>query len=324
MNLYNLWYLLLLVIVVPLIILLIFLRRRQLKRFRKYAEPQFADVYLQKYSPFYGTLKIVLIILGLVFIILALVRPQWDYEDRNFESRGLDIIICLDISRSMDATDMKPSRLQRAKLQTAAFIDRLKGDRVGIIAFAGNATIECPLTDDYKSAKMVLNALTTDLAVQEGTDIGAALTLAGKGFLTSSGSNVLLLITDGEDLGNGAVQQARRLAAANIRIYTMGVGTETGSSIRDPGTGKTAFSRLDTRSLKEIASAGNGKFYSITPSQGEIDLILQNIYTLEKGRERSKNLSALKERYQIPALIAFSLLIMESMLMPLRRKRQTI
>lgn len=320
MNLYYPLHLLLLLVLLPLIFLLTILRRKRNQRFARFSESQFMDSYLQRMSPFFLGLKIVLLLLALVLVVLALVRPQWDYELRNFETQGLDIVVCLDVSKSMDATDLTPSRLQRAKLQMDALVDRLKGDRVGIIAFAGKATLECPLTDDYESVTLVLNSLTTDSVVQLGTDIGAALTLAERCFLASGGNRILLLITDGEDLGNSALAQAKRLKSAGIRIYTMGVGTEEGTQITDPATGRTAVSKLDAAALQRIAETAGGKYYSLSTGQGDPDLILRNIYTEEKGRERNRNISALKEQYAIPAVLALLVLVLEALIVPLRRE----
>lgn len=322
MNLYsqqNLW---LLLILIPAVLLLTRLETRRLRRFTRFAEPQFASEYLRRLSPFYLTLKLVLALLGLVFLIFALARPQWDVETRELSSQGLDIMICLDISKSMDAQDMTPSRLLRAKLQTKSFIDRLKGDRVGIIAFAGKATLECPLTDDYESVALVLSSLETDSAVQLGTDIGAAMALAEKSFLSSGGNNVLLLVSDGEDLGGSSLQQAQRLASAGARVYTLGVGSAEGVTITDPETGRSTFSRLDARNLEKLASAGKGRYYAVTPGQNELDLILQNIYAEEKGRERSKSISTYKEQYHIPAFLSLAFLLLESLILPLRGRRK--
>lgn len=323
MNVYYPWHLLLLAVLIPLVFALTLLQKRRQKRFAKYAETQFMDQYLRRMSPFYQTLKVVLLLLALVFVVFALIRPQWDYEMKNFESQGLDIMVCLDVSKSMDATDLAPSRLIRAKLQMDAFIDKLRGDRVGIIAFAGKATLECPLTDDYESATLVLNSLTTSSVVQLGTDIGGALALAEQGFQASGGNNVLLLITDGEDLGTSALAQAKRLNSAGVRIYTMGVGTPEGMEVNDPTTGRKAFSKLDAAALEKIATAGGGQYFSLSSGQGDLDQILRNIYSVEKGRERNRNISALKEQYAFPAVLALFFLILDALVLPLRRQRKT-
>lgn len=322
MNLYHPQNLLLLALLVPLVLLMVFLRKRRLKRFQRFAEAQFEGEYLTRLSPFYLYFKIGLAILALVFIIFALLRPQWDFEEKDLTSQGLDIMICLDISRSMDAPDMTPSRLARAKLQTDSFIKRLEGDRVGIIAFAGIATLECPLTDDYESVSLVLNSLTTDSAARVGTDIGGALALAERSFRASGGNNVLLLITDGEDLEHSAVEEAKRLGSLGIRIYALGVGTEKGTWIQEPGTGRKAFSKLDSEVLEEIAVAGNGQYFLITPGQSELRAILQNVYSAEKGGRHSRNVSLMKDQFAIPAALALLILFLEALILPLRGKRR--
>lgn len=322
MNLYHPQNLLLLALLVPLVLLMAFLRKRRLKRFQRFAEGQFEGEYLARLSPFYLYFKIGLAILALVFIIFALLRPQWDFEEKNLASQGLDIMICLDISRSMDAPDMTPSRLARAKLQTDSFIKRLEGDRAGIIAFAGAATLECPLTDDYESVSLVLNSLTTDSAARAGTDIGGALALAERSFRASGGNNVLLLITDGEDLEHDAIEEARRLGSLGIRIYALGVGTEKGTWIQEPGTGRKAFSKLDSEALREVAAAGNGEYFSITPGQSELRAILQSVYRAEKGGRHSRNVSLMKDQFAIPAALALLILFLEALILPLRGKRR--
>lgn len=322
MNIFYPQHLWLLLVLIPLAVLLIFFGRRRRKRFSRFAGEPFYAEYLSGYSPFFLVLKSALVVLALAFIIFALLRPQWDYETRDFESSGLDIMICLDVSRSMDATDITPSRLQRAKLQIGAFIDKLKGDRVGVISFAGVPVMECPLTDDYESALLMLNGLSTGAAVKPGTDIGAALALAESGFMGAGGSNVLLLITDGEDLQDSALAQAKRLSALGVRIYTMGVGTEEGILVSNPATGEQILSKLDTVRLREIASIGKGEYFSVTPGQGELDKILQSIYNMEKGWERSRNMTALKDQYAFPAIAALLLLLAESLILPLRKTRK--
>ncbi|MCB5285113.1 MAG: VWA domain-containing protein [Candidatus Cloacimonetes bacterium] len=322
MNVFFPRHLWLLLVLIPLVLLVVLLERRRRKRFARFAETSFYTEYLRNHSPFFQALKAALAILALVFIVLALLRPQWDYETRDFDSSGLDIMICLDISKSMDATDITPSRLQRAKLQISAFIDRLKGDRVGLISFAGVATMECPLTDDYESVLLMLGGLSTNSAARPGTDIGEALALAEKGFLGAGGSNVLLLITDGEDLGQEALTRAKRLSAQGVKIYTMGVGKEEGTLVRNTTTGEQILSKLDARKLREIAATGKGGYFTITPRQGELDSILQDIYNAEKGWDRSRNLTTLKDQYSIPAAAALLLLLAESFILPLRRTRK--
>lgn len=317
----NIW---LLLILIPLILSLFFWNRREKKLFSRFADVSLYSEYFQNRSQFLHFFKYILTFLALAFIIFALLRPQWDYEEKEYSFSGLDIIICLDVSKSMDAQDISPSRLLRAKMQIDTLMDKLKGDRIGIITFAGVPTLECPLTDDYACAQMVLNSINTDTVVEYGTDIGAALALASRSFQSAGGSNILLLITDGEDLAGNAILQAKRLSSQGVKIYVLGIGSEEGTFIRNEKTGQQAFTKLDAKTLQAIASIGKGKYFSVTPEQGELDPILSNIYASESGRGRSRNFSVLKDQYAIPTAIALIILLIESLFLPLSRKREKV
>lgn len=320
MQLYHIQLLWLILILLPLGWLLIRRKRMESKRLSSFAEEHFFLHYLDRVSPFLATLKYILAFLAMVFMILSLTRPQWDYKVQEMDTQGLDFMICLDLSRSMDATDMSPSRLIRAKLQLNTLIDALKNDRIGIIAFAGEATLECPLTDDYESARLVLSSLDTGNVTKYGTDVGAALDLARISLGTATGSGIVILISDGEDLSGSAQRAAARLAGTGVRIYCLGVGSDKGSTIVDPDTGEEAFSRADFASMTAIANTGNGKFFAITPSQNEIGQILDELYSTEPGTRRSAKIGALREQYHLFALFALGLLLLESIIMPLRRR----
>lgn len=322
-NLYNQYYLLILLVIPLLILLLLRWQKRIIKRFDRFAQNHFLPFYFAKKSGFYAVLKIVLQILALLCIILALVRPQWDYESRDFEATGMDIVLAIDVSKSMDATDMLPSRLIRAKMQIAAFIEKLSTDRLALIAFAGSSSLECPLTDDHESVQMILSSLTTDTISRYGTDIGAALDTAMQAFGNSGGSRVLILISDGEDLQESAIQKAAQLKSKGIVIYTMGVGSESGAQISHPLYGNSVTTKLDVETLKRIAASGGGEFYAVTPGQMELRYLLERIYSTEKGHLYTKNLSAMKEQYHIFAIIALLLLLIESII-PTQRKKENM
>ncbi len=321
MNIYHPAYLWLLLILPPLILLAFRLEHRRQKRFSRFAETAFYSRYLSSSSPFWLGLKAALAILALACVILALLRPQWDYETRDYDSSGQDVLICLDISKSMDAEDVAPSRLQRAKLEISALVDKLRGDRVGIISFAGVATLECPLTDDYESALLMLGGLSTKTAAREGTNIGGALALAEQAFAGAGGSKVLLLISDGEDLEDNAVTAAKRLHAQGVRIHALGVGTPEGILLSNPATGQQVLTKLDETRLRELAGIGRGGYFTVTPGQGELDRILGDIHSAGPGQERSRQLTSLKDQYAIPAAFALLLLLAESLILPVRRQR---
>lgn len=319
MRFAHTWVLFLLLLLVPLAYLLWVQRDRKLKRFTAFADARFFSHYLAGFSPFYSSLKVVLRLVALAMVILAAARPQWDYEASELETSGLDIIFCVDISKSMDATDIAPSRLSRAKLQLSSFVDELQGDRIGIIAFAGTASLDCPLTDDYESVQMVISSLSTNQAIRMGTDIGAALDLASKSFNTGQGSKILILISDGEDLEKAALTKARKVHSEGITIYSMGVGTENGTRITNPATGEEKLSVLDTATLSQIASIGSGQYYSVSPGQNEIKLLLREIYGKEKGFVDGRRVHRLKEQYGFFLIGALLFLLLEMLISPNRK-----
>ncbi|MDZ4121971.1 MAG: VWA domain-containing protein [Candidatus Cloacimonadaceae bacterium] len=314
MNLYHQSHLLLLLLIPLLVIILASWNRRIKERFSQYAEGKFFGYYYQTRSGFFSTLKIVLVIMAFFMVVIALVRPQWDYESKDFEAMGMDIVLAIDVSKSMDATDMLPTRLLRAKMQITAFIDKLSTDRLALVAFAGDASIECPLTDDYETVKLILNSLNTNTITCLGTDIGKAMDKSLEAFTNSGGSRVLILISDGEDLEQSAIAKAAQLKANGIVIYTMGVGSEAGAQISHPLYGQTVTTKLDVETLKKIAAAGGGEFYAVTPNQAELHYLLERIYSTEKGHLYSRNLSMMKEQYHIFVFAALFLLILESLL----------
>jgi len=322
MNLYNAQYLYLLLIL-PVCIWLIFRHEKRLEsRFSSFAETPFKDIFLGNRSPYYTGLKLSLTLVALALLIFALARPQWDYRQREVQGEGGDIIFAIDVSRSMEATDIQPNRLSRSILQVSTFVDQLQGDRLGVISFAGVATLECPLTDDHEAVKMVLRSLSTESAARPGTDIARALDLARTAFQAGPGAGILILISDGEDIGSNAIAKARDLATDGVRIYTMGVGSEDGGRVRNPYTGEERISRLDVQTLQRIAQVGSGEFYRITPSAGEIRILLSRIYQSEKSRSQTRMLNMYKEQYHIFAIAAILFLLFESSILGIKRKQK--
>ena len=316
------YLLLLLLLLIPLVFLLVRQNRRRQKRFLDYAEAQFFVPQYKRLSPFFSQLKLSLLIVALGLIILALAQPQWDYSPESYESSGLDIVCCIDVSKSMDATDLSPSRLIRAKLQLSAFVKQLEGDRISIVAFAGHASLECPLTDDYESVQMVLNSLSTETIQTYGTDIGAALDMGLRAFNSTDKGGIMFLISDGEDLEAKAVKRAKALADMGVTIYTMGVGNPEGSMIKNPVTGEEVMTKPDVQTLQKIAQITGGKFYAVTPSQNEIDLLLRQIYGREKTKLANREVNVMKDQYQVFLLIALLLLLVEIVISPYRKERE--
>lgn len=321
MNLATPLNLILLVICLVMGYLLVHRRRRYLKRFQNYAETSFHRYYHREQSAFWVGLKLVMGIIALAAIILALVRPQWDYETRELEKKGMDIVFAIDVSRSMDAQDVMPSRLMRALIQISAFLEQLDTDRIGIIAFAGVATLECPLTDDFEAVRIVLQGLNSNTGERPGTNIGSALSLAAQAFSQASAANSIVLISDGEDLSGEAMKQAKLLKDKGIRLYTMGVGSPEGTIVENPYTGQEVVSKLDEASLQKLADSTGGEYFRITPGGDEIQLVLRRIYEREEGRINRKSISSMKEQYYLFALLALLILLGESLIDPRKRTK---
>jgi Ca-activated chloride channel family protein len=217
-------------------------------------------------------LRFALVLLGFGLAIAALAKPQWGYIYEDVKRKGLDLIFAVDTSRSMLSNDVPPSRLQRVKLATQDLLNELQGDRVGLIAFAGRAFLQAPLTIDYSAAVESINDLDTNTIPEGGSNISAAIDLAVQTFGKSAiGNRALIIFTDGEELSGDAMKTAKAAADAGVRIFTVGVGTPEGSLIPITGEGGgTAFvkdsngqvvkSKLDEKRLKEIAEATGG-FY---------------------------------------------------------------
>lgn len=235
--------------------------------------------------------KAVLVILGAGFLILALTQPRWGYEWEDLKQEGVDIIIAVDVSNSMMAEDVKPSRLARAKRKISDLLNMLDGDRIGLVAFAGTSYLQCPLTLDYSAAEIFLDAIDTDLIPIQGTAIGGAIRTAAKAFSQKENkSKALILITDGEDHEGKALKAAREAKEQGIKIFTIGIGQEIGAPMpsRKPGggfkkdkSGEVVISRLNESVLQKIALETGGSYVrSVT---GDMDL--NKIY-LEDIKER--------------------------------------
>ena len=269
-----------------------------------------------------------------MFIILAAARPQWGREMQIIKKEGIDIVICLDVSKSMDAEDIKPSRLNRAKDQISLFIDQLKGDRIAIVAFAGKSYVQCPLTDDYGAAKLFLNLLDSETISIYGTDIGGALTTAFDLFGEAEKHKVIVVVSDGEDLEENSIDVAKELSNQGAIIYTMGIGSQEGSTIpiatgegdvvyAKDDEGNIVFTKLDIDVLSEISQVARGKFYPITPQQSEIFAIMRNINSIEKKRFDSKEYVRYKDQYRYFLIAGLILLLTDMFIIPKKRVKFT-
>ena len=259
---------------------------------------------------------------GLLFFSIALAQPQCGSRSELAKRRGIDVVVALDASKSMRARDVQPSRLERAKLELSTLLDELKGDRVAIVAFAGDAFVQCPLTSDYAAAKLFLRAIDPDQMQEGGTNIGAAL-LTAKDVLegTDRGAKdrVVVLLSDGEDLSGEVGEATEALHAAGIKVYTIGIGSETGEPIpvldkqgemtgyvKDP-SGNTVLSRLDQAGLEAIAQATGGEYFH-RPRAVAVPEVAAHIDRLQKTELESRITVRYDERFQAFTLAGLVLL----------------
>ncbi len=276
-------------------------------------------------------LKAVLVVLAAGLMVLSLARPQVGTKLEEVKRSGVDIVVALDVSLSMQAEDVKPNRLAKAKREIQQFIARLEGDRIGLVAFAGEAFLQCPLTLDYGAAEMFLDIMEPSLIPTPGTAIGEAIAVAMKAFEQKERKHkVLVLVTDGEDHGSDPVEMAKQAAREGIVIYTIGIGSVEGVPIpvydqrgqlidyKKDRSGQRVTSRLDEITLQKIAQETGGAYYRATGGAMELDKIYERIAKMEKKELGSLRFSQFEDRFQYLLGMLLVLLIVEP-LIPERR-----
>jgi Ca-activated chloride channel family protein len=324
-------------------LLAIFVRgeRRGSRRLREFVSPRLLPQLAATMDPSRRIFRLSLQLLGLACVIVSLAQPRWGYTFEDVKRKGLDLLIAVDTSRSMLSNDVQPDRLDRVKLAAQDLINQLQGDRVGLIAFAGRAFVQAPLTSDYDAAIESINDLDTKTIPEGGTNISEAIALTTTTFGKSAlGNRALIIFTDGEELSGDAVKAAKAAADAGVRIFTVGVGTQQGSLIPVPGEdGGTAFvkdskgevvkSRLDENRLRDIAQATGGLYFHLEAGPRTMSQLYTDGLAKMTAAEMDVRLSKRPiERYEWPLgmgslLLAISILISDRKRMraPLRLPR---
>ncbi len=307
---------------------------RRIRRILALIAPQLSERLTPGVSVVRPALQSTLQGCGLLLIALALSQPQCGSHTELIKRRGVDLVVALDVSKSMLARDVQPNRLDRAKLELTALLDQLKGDRVGLVVFAGDAFIQCPLTSDYAAAKMFLRAVDPEQMQEGGTNIGGALTLAKEvldGADRGSKDRAVVLISDGEDLEGEVDQSLEVLREAGIRVFTVGIGSESGEPIpllnkrgdvvgyKKDANGETVLTRLDRAGLAKIAEATNGEFF-YQPHRVAVDQVASRIDKLKKSELESRLAVQYEERFQYFAGPGGALLAIGLLIRPSRRR----
>lgn len=278
-------------------------------------------------------IKALFILLSVAAITLSLMRPQWGFEWKEVTRSGLDILIAVDTSRSMLAEDVKPNRLERSRLAVKDLIQKLHGDRIGLIAFAGGAFLQCPLTVDYSGFMLSLDDLNVNTLPKGGTSLSNAIKTALDSYEGGKKKYMaLVIITDGEDHEGNAAEWAEKATEQGIKIFTIGIGTREGELIPvtdESGnrtflkdrSGNVVKTRLDEKTLQDIALATGGSYVKATSTEFGLDLIYEEkLSKMEKREVENKMIRKYYERYQIPLAIALLLLCIE----PFLRERKEV
>jgi len=319
--------------VLPLVgALLVWSHRRGRALVSKIVAPRLKDVLAGTVSPLRRVLRGSLLLLALLFAVLALAQPRYGFIEKETKQKGRDVIVAIDTSRSMLATDVSPTRLARAKLFTQDLIRLVQGDRIGLIAFAGSAFLQAPLTLDYAAVTNALDELDTDLIPKGGTNLAAAITAAREAFGKAEGNTrALVILTDGEELDADGIAAAKQAEKEGIRIFAVGIGSPEGSLIpirledgrpdfvRD-AQGKPVNSKLDDSRLREIAAATGGFYIPLGP-EAPREIFQKGIVPMELSEAGVFKARQPVERFQWP--LAAAALLLALSLLPGDRRRAT-
>lgn len=321
---------LLLLLMIPLLFVFyaVYLAARR-KRIAKIGDPALVGRLMPAASTAKGWLKVSLLAAAWFFFVLGLTRPQMGARLKEHQTQGAEIMIALDVSNSMLAEDYSPNRLERSKLAISRIVDKLAGDRVGLVVFAGQAFVQLPITADYVSAKIFLNSINTESVPIQGTALADALTSSARSFSTqSSRSRAIILITDGEDHEGDVQAAAEAIAAEGIKIYCIGVGSPQGKPIPKDGdlmkdsSGEIVVTRLDEAVLQEIAGIGNGQYVRAGNSEFGLNPIIDDIRALDKEQFQSLVFEDFNEQYMYLFGIALFFLVLEMLVSDNRLKHK--
>ena len=314
-------YLYLLILVPLLLVGYGILRTLRRRRVRRFGEEELVGALMPSWSGAKGWVRTVLFTLAFACFAIGLARPQTGAKLAEHKSKGVEMMVALDVSNSMLSEDYSPNRLERAKLAISRLTDKLQDDRIGLIIFAGTPFVQLPVTTDYVSAKMFLSSITPGSVPVQGTAIGDAIMLAIKSFSAQSEkSRVIVVISDGENHEDDAVEAAKQAAEYGIRVYTIGVGSPEGQPIPVDGEllkdkdGNIVVSKLDEETLRKIARAGNGAYIHAGSEEFGLNPIIDDIRRMEEEEFGSVMFEDFDEQFMYFFAAALVLLIIEMLI----------
>ena len=318
-----LWMLL----IIPILILMRFIVWRKRKRnLRKFGDPSLLKEMMPDVSKYRPTIKFCLLLSAITILIFMIARPQVGSKISHEKREGIEVLIALDISNSMLAQDVIPSRLEKSKLLIEDLVDHFTNDKVGLVVFAGDAFVQLPITNDYVSAKMFLQNINPSLITTQGTDLARAISLSQSCFTQREHiGRAIIVITDGEDHEGGALEAAREAYKKGINVFILGVGTSKGAPIPDgnggylkDNSGQTVLSALNEQMCQQVAKAGNGVYIHVDNTSDAQEKLNKELSKLQSGISDTVAYSEYNEQFQIFGIILLLLLIVETILLESR------
>ncbi len=323
-------YFFLLLVIPVLVLLFVFYQYKQKQNIKAFGDPELMKSLMPNVSNIRPTFKFLLQLIGLLFIIMTLARPQFGTKKEEVKRQGIEIMIALDISNSMMAQDVIPSRLDKSKQILSQLIDNMENDKVGMVVFAGEAFIQLPITVDYVSAKMFLSSISPKMIARQGTAIGSALELAVKSFDSKSqASKAIILITDGENHEDNAVAAAKLAQSQNITVHVVGIGKPQGAPIPIEGTmsfwkdkeGNVVVTKLNEEMCQEIAAAGKGIYVRADNTNIALRTVAKELDSLAKTEITTTQFTSFNEQFQSFGILALIILIFEILIFGRINKR---
>lgn len=318
-----LWMLL----IIPILVLVRFIVWQKRKRnLRKFGDPSLLKEMMPDVSKYRPTIKFCLLLSAITILIFMIARPQVGSKISHEKREGIEVLIALDISNSMLAQDVIPSRLEKSKLLIEDLVDHFTNDKVGLVVFAGDAFVQLPITNDYVSAKMFLQNINPSLITTQGTDLARAISLSQSCFTQREHiGRAIIVITDGEDHEGGALEAAREAYKEGINVFILGVGTSKGAPIPDgnggylkDNSGQTILSALNEQMCKQVAKAGNGVYIHVDNTSDAQEKLNKELSKLQSGISDTVVYSEYNEQFQIFGIILLLLLIVETILLESR------
>ena len=326
-------FLYLLCIIPVLLLLFVLAMRWRKKALKNFGEHRLIKKLMPMASTHKVKLKFGVFLLAMTSIIIGLANPQIGSKMEEVKREGVDLMIAVDLSNSMLSEDLQPNRLQRAKQAISRLIDRLEGDRIGLVVFAGDAYVQLPITTDYSAAKLFLSTINTNIITNQGTAIGKAIELSLNSFdLENVQSKAIIIITDGENHEDDAIEMADAAYEKGVFVHTIGMGSVEGSPIpiknrygqlkgyRKDKQGNTVITKLNEVMLQEIAQAGGGSYIRANSTQSGLNALFEEINKMEKKEIGSKIFTDYKDRFQIFIGLAIALLLLDLLILERKNK----